>query len=301
MKQLWPLGLVLSLFGCNKAEFVDLQEPDLTAVRQLAYNDCLAAENPTYEEYKLSSAEVFAVPNSTVWTRDIGYTHEYKEGATTLVTHNIRVWRNTGTFLYLFVEKVESVATNNRKYFLRLPLTIAAATGSNEQLINDLKGIGCVPRDESDDSVDGETVITGSSSGPLSAKKTYTTRNSDGTYFEYTETYNLNFDLPAWVGGSMWGMNLAEVKYDINDAVLTTKNFTSTFTRVTTAQTALPVLVTDPVYQSRDTKVHFCDIVTPTAPVIPGYATILHVLPFTIESDPHSCPDTTVPVAWTGF
>lgn len=279
--------------SCNKTEGVILVDPELTNVLQRVLQECKDNSASQYAKFKADSSLVFG--SSALWTRNRGFKHEYKSGATVIASNDIRVWKSTASNLYLFIENNQS-GGSTKKFFLRL--AAGAAEGANENLIDDIQTQGCLALNDTHPNEYSE--VSGGSSGPLTLTKHYVTLNSDGTRKRFNDTFVFDFNNPAWVG-SAWRFGRSTVKIDVNgNDTSETESFTSTFAQVTTAQDDLPTSETSTVFQNTvgdATSVRFCDLVTTTDTNYPG---VDYTVPFSPSTDTNTCVNT-VPAGWTDF
>lgn len=293
----WFGLLLIAAVACNSTEQVELAEPDLSAVRGRALNECRAATNSIYAGFKLTSANAFGV--YPLWARHTTFKHEYKKtgNATATLTHSVRVWKALSNTIYLAVQKTSEDGSSDRKYFLRLPLLPAGGNGSNEKLIDDIQYQTCIP--VSTPPPTDYTEVSGGSGGPITVTRHYVSVNNDGTSRAYTDSYVFDFQFPAWVG-SAYRLNRTVVNRDINGTATGTKDeFASTFVQVTTPQTNLPDDHYDGAFVSPgDSNVHFCDVTNPGPD--PTYPDLTYVLPFKVPADTDTC-SSSLPGAWTNF
>jgi hypothetical protein len=274
MKFLGITFLVL-LAGCHTTEDIsdELTDAQRAAIDSYAAQRCITSTATRYDNFETISGRVWQ-SDSAKWQRHYGWKFLLKQGESTLETQEIRVWRNTGDDLYLYVRS--TVGGVDTKYFLRLPLTL------NATLIEDVQYQGCNNFDP--------TIITvsGNDNGPLVAKKVETEQLVPGTRVT-TSSFNLKYDLPAFAGGA-WNFTRSVVISGANSSAYT--NGTTTVTGALTEWTGNANLVDTPATYA--TK--YCDVQASAADS--GHPTLDYKLPFGVEALANCADDAT---GWTDF
>lgn len=231
---------LLILVGCHSTKEITLDAADLAAVQARNRAECLGRTAQLYQGFSDTSAGAWA---SADWQRNDAYRHELKQGTTVDTSHDIRVWKNDGTNLYLLITKKIGVSSTNT-YFLRIPKS------SNTQMVSDIQNLACTQ--DSNFEADGDL------GGPLTATYNYRVTLASG-HDQYYDTYSFNFANPVYVGGQ-WGVRRTIHHFDSTGVESSAANtLTSTFV-VVTGQADLSTTPSDYTTQ-------YCDLVdSGTAP-----------------------------------
>ncbi len=257
--------LLILIVACGKTEGVwdELDAADRAAITTRAYNECKDETNGDFNAFKEESELVYS---SSDWQRSDAWKHELKNGATVDTTHNIRVWRNDGTDLYLLINRV--IGSNTRVYFLRIPKAI------NLEMIEDLQEQFC-----------RKQVAVSTNSSRVTVEEEYVVPTGTDTK-EYTDTYRFDFDYLAYMG-SAWNVTRLIVTKDDDDDETGRVTLTSTFVEVD------PDTLADlkPTY-TEYVGATFCEITEPAEDVATG---ISFVVPYVVSE---TCAST-LPVGWT--
>lgn len=258
------LLLLLTVCACRKEKGVwsELTPEEQAAVRERALNTCLRDSTETYDAFRDASSGVFT---STSWQRNDAWKHELKNGTTVDTTHDIQVWKQTPTELYLVVTRTVG-ATAAETYYLRI------TQAANDDMIEDLQRQVC----------NGQ--VSASGTNPIVVKVDYETTVVGGSR-ETSDTYSFSGSFFAYAA-TAWNVTRTVRALDSEGKVTSTTNLTSTFTAVTNPTP----LSTDPAtYGNR-----FCDIVEPAADV--SDPAIRYKVPYVVP-EPSGCA-TTLPGGW---
>jgi len=251
-----------ALVACNKKTDIwgKLTDAERLAAQQLAQQECLTSTNGMFAEFKTNSTEAVFNNADGEWGRHRSWKHEYKDNTNAVqLTNEIRVWKNTGTEIYLVIKQTTGVITDT--YMLRMTPAL------NDSMIDDLQTQVCNPND----------VVASGEDSPISVTEEYST--NDGTVIsEYTDTYKFDFTQLA-LAGTQWKVNRSIILKDQDEVQTGTKSYTSTFVPVTLAD--LPAVL--PSYPK------YCDLPDPNPFTLP------HVLPPALTAG--GC-QTTIPVGW---
>ncbi|MCE3012174.1 MAG: hypothetical protein LW878_03830 [Proteobacteria bacterium] len=258
MKSSIFIALLFVLVACQEEKPIwdQLTPAEQAAVRAQAEADCLAEAATRFTNFKTESTKVFS---STSWNRNKQWRHVLKNGETEDTRTDFQVWKQTATELYLWVKVTKGSDVTD--FFLRL------TAAENDDMIDDVKANICSKT---------LTSTSRSSTGPVSASKTYT-QTAGSEKREFTDTYNFDFTYPAFFGANHnFGRKIVTKKVSSNE-VISTLNLTSTFSSVTGADD-LRSSYTDGYTQK------FCEISTLVSP---------YAIPYVYNT----CP-ATPPVGW---
>lgn len=273
MKYAFLILLLLS-FACRKEEafWDELTPAQKQAIRERAYEECIDKVGGITAEFANDSADVYG---SSRWQRNDSWKHTFKQDTTSKIT-KVRVWKNDGTTLYLAVS--ETSENPVEQYFVRIPLA------TNEAMIEDLREQICRELD-----VDG---YKGDKDGPLSVTNSYNV-NAAGEVHTYTDTYNFNFSLLAFMG-TQWNVKRRIIKKDTNGKQYEDKTWTSEFVELD----GEPNLSANP----NSWSTIYCDVYLP--PANATYPDINYVTPYQLGwNDPaptlSTCRnDGSLPAGW---
>lgn len=232
----WLLVPLLVISGaCRKEKGIwdELTPAEQEAVRERARASCLRDSAETYADFRDASRGVFS---STAWQRNDAWRHQLKNGDTVETTHDVQVWKQTPTALYLVVTRTIGSASPET-FFLRI------TDVANDDMIADLQRQVCLGQ------------VRASGTGPITVTADYTTTVTDGTR-KTTDTYTFNRSLFAYAA-TAWHVTRKIEARNAAGTVTSTTNLTSTFA----ARTDATALSTDPTTYGS----HFCDVVEPTA------------------------------------
>jgi hypothetical protein len=257
LKKTLALILLVLIGACRKEEGIwdELSPAERAAIRERAISNCLSETRSKFNSFKDNSALVFT---SDRWQRNDAWKHELKNGTTVDTTHDIQVWKQTATELYLVITRTIG-ANTPETYFLRI---LAAA---NDDMIEDLQLQYCVEQ------------ITLSGSNPMTAVEEYIQSVVGGTR-EFTDTYSFNTAYFAYVG-TAWNVSRKIVAKDADGDVTSTTNLTSSFTAVSNPD---PLNTNPAVYGTK-----YCDITEPAAD--PTYPDLRYKVPYVVP-EPAACP-----------
>jgi hypothetical protein len=274
MKFLGITFLVL-LAGCHTTEDIsdELTDAQRAAIDSYAAQRCITSTATRYDNFETISGRVWQ-SDSAKWQRHYGWKFLLKQGETTMETQEIRVWRNTGDDLYLYVRS--TVGSVDTKYYLRLPLTL------NATLIEDVQYQGCYNFDPI------IITVSGSDNGPLVAKKVVTEQLVPGTRVT-TTSFTFKFDAPAFAGGA-WNFTRSVVISGANTSAHA--NGTTTMTGSLTEWTGNANLSDTP-----ESGAKYCDVLQ-ASEVDLDHPTLEYKLPFGVNSL-GSCAATAA--GWIGF
>ncbi len=264
MKKTLTLIFLVLISACRKEEGIwdELSPAERAAVRERAVNECLSDTNSKFNSFKDNSALVFT---STRWQRNDAWKHELKNGTTVDTTHDIQVWKQTATELYLVITRTIG-ANTPETYFLRI------RAAANDDIIEDLQLQYC------------SKMVSLSGSNPLTVVEEYTQSVVGGTR-EFTDTYLFNTSYFAYVG-TAWNVTRKIVAKDADGDVTSTTNLTSSFTAVSDPD---PLSTNPAIYGTK-----YCDITEPAAD--PSYPDIRYKVPYVVP-EPSACP-TVLPGDW---
>ncbi len=269
MKFLAVILVGILLGGCNSTEDItdQLTDGELEALRARAAAECLATSPARYSNFDVASSRIYD-PSSVKWQRDYGWKHSLKQGTTELETQEIRVWKNTGTDLFLYINHKTVGGTVENKYFLRIPSAV------NSQMVDDLKYETCIR----------ELTTSGSDDGPLTSIKKVEVNLNPGKRIT-TTTFNFDFSLPVYAG-SAWKYTRQVDTTDVPNTANTTASVTGTLTE----WTGQPALQSTPSSHAE----LYCDFTAPNAS--PDFD---YTLPYQIDTT--SCEASAAAAGWVGF
>ncbi len=268
MKRLLFLALLgLACGACRKEEGIwdELSPAERAALRERALRDCISNSNARFSEFKDG---VDALYTSASWQRNKAYKHELKNGETVDTTHNVQVWKQSASELYLVVTR--TIGSNTPvTYFLRIP------NATNDDILDDLQLEVCAQR----------ATLVSSSGSSMTVRKEYKQTVVGGTR-ETTDTYTMPYALSPYMG-TAWRFTRKIVAKDTAGKVTSTTNLVSSWNSV-----ASPT----PLNADPNTYGNFyCDIIEPAADA--EFPDLRYKAPYLIP-EPSTCP-TVLPAGWS--
>lgn len=260
MKNLLGLSLILIslLVGCesSEGEWDKLDQADRDYVQNRATEQCLADEAQIFLNFRDESSIFFGSPD---YFREKSYTAKLNDSGNNAIEERlIRIWKNTPAYIIFYIE--ETIGTATDKYFLQVVKNDPDVDytndtfGYNDSMIEAIRRAYCGRQIE----------YSSGDSGPASVSRTNSTTLSSGGRRETRTTHNYNFSEIAYWGFFKRSITIKD--YDVEDTVVSTKTYTSTFVENSNP----PILTTD--YTTLSTKLCYLDPAS-------------YALPYTLKCD----------------
>lgn len=207
MKFLLVLIPILFLSACTEREieaYDDLDQAEQDEIRNRGRQQCLEKLTPTYEKFKVDSAQVFS---STGYDRGKGFLYEFA-GGSVKKTLDVKIWKRTPLAIYFYIS-----SENEDDYFLKLSRV------ENELIIDALLDAHCLRP---------EIYTSTINSSNLTMKNEYVLPKAPNRE-KFIDTYSMPFNSLAAFAN--FRISRTRATFDVNDTQIdTTTQYTSTRT-----------------------------------------------------------------------